>query len=86
MDKIIKLAKAMCVLVLAFKVVIDAKFPDSVPIQALMVAIATVCTLLPAADEEFQAYNLSMLTPPEDSGDIVGINPEADPAEAPDLT
>jgi len=85
LDRIIKLAKAMCLLVLTFRTIIDAKFPDSVPIQALMTAIAALCPLIAAADEEYQAYQLSTLLPPSDSADISGINPDADPAADPDI-
>ena len=86
MDKMIKLAKVLCRLVATFKVVIDAKFPDNVAIQALMTAILALCPLIPDADAEFQAYQLDVTPPPSDAGEIIGINPDATPASPPDLT
>lgn len=85
MDKMIKLAKVLCRLVQTFKVVIDAKFPDNVAIQALMTAILALCPLIPEADAEFQAFILSQTPPPADAGDTVGINPEAPAAVPPDF-
>lgn len=86
MDKMIKLAKVLCRLVQTFKVVIDAKFPDNVPIQALVTAILALCPLIPDADAEFQAWELDATLPPADAGDTIGINVDAPPAEPPDLT
>ena len=85
LDKMIKLAKVLCRLVQTFEVIIRAKFPDSAPINALLTAIATLCTLIPEADAEFQAYILDQTPPPADAGDTVGINPEAPAAQPPDL-
>lgn len=86
MDKMIKLAKTLCRLVQVFKVVIDAKFPDSVPIQALVTAILALCPLIADADAAFLAYELDATLPPADAGDTIGINPDAPAAVAPDIT
>jgi hypothetical protein len=86
MDKLIKLAKVLCRLVQTFKVIIDAKFPDSVAIQALVAAILLLCPLIADADAEFQEYQLDMTLPPADVGDSTGINPDAPAAVAPDFT
>ena len=86
MDKMIKLAKTLCFLVATFEVIIRAKFPDSVPIIALLDAIKVLCTLLPEADAEFQQWILDQTPPPADSGDIAGINPEAPAAPEGDIT
>jgi len=86
LDKMIKLAKILCRLVQTFKVVIDAKFPDNIAIQALVTAILALCPLIPDADAEFQAYQLDQALPPEDAGEIVGINPDAPAAVDPEFT
>lgn len=86
LDKMIKFAKILCRLVMTFKVVIDAKFPDNVPIQALVTAILALCPLIPDADMAFAEYQLDQTLPPDDSGDITGINPDAPAAQPPDLT
>jgi len=86
LDKMIKFAKVLCGLVATFKVVIDAKFPDNVAIQALVTAILALCPLIPDADAEFQAWALDQALPPADAGEIVGINPDAPAAVAPDIT
>lgn len=86
LDKMIKLAKVLCRLVQTFKVIIDAKFPDSVPIQALVTAIIALCALIPDAESEFLAWELDQTLPPADVGDTLGINPDAPAAQPPDLT
>lgn len=86
LDKMIKLAKVLCRLVQTFKVIIDAKFPDSVPIQALVTAILALCPLIADADADFMAWELDQTLPPADAGDTMGINPDAPAAEAPDIT
>jgi hypothetical protein len=85
LKKMIELAKVLCRLVQTFEVIIRAKFPDSVPIIALLDAIAVLCTLIPAADADFQAYALVTTPMPEDAAEIAGIDPTAPPAEDPDL-
>lgn len=86
LDKMIKLAKVLCRLVLTFEVIIRAKFPDSVPIIALLEAIKQLCVLVPDADADFQAYILDTTPPPADAGEAAGINPDAPAAQPPDLT
>lgn len=86
LDKMLKLAKTLCRLVQAFEVIIRAKFPDSVPIKALLVAIANLCQLLPAADAEFAAWELNTAPVPSDPMDTGGINPDAPEAIDPEFT
>lgn len=85
LEKMIKFAKVLCGLVATFKVVIDAKFPDNVAIQALVTAILALCPLIPEADAEFKAYQLDMTLPPSDAGETGGINVDAPPAVPPDF-
>lgn len=86
LDKMIKLAKTLCLLVQTFEVIIRSKFPDSVPINALLDAIKTLCLLVPDADAAFQEWVLDQTPPPADSADIAGINPDAPAAVDPDIT
>lgn len=86
LDKMIKLAKTLCFLVQTFEVIIRAKFPDSVPIMALLDAIKALCLLIPDADAEFQQWILDQTPPPADSADIAGINPDAPEAPEGDIT
>lgn len=86
LDKMIKLAKVLCRLVQTFAVIINAKFPDSVPIQALLAAILALCPLIADADAEFLAYKIDSTLPPSDAGETVGINPDAPAAVDPELT
>lgn len=86
LDKMIKLAKILCRLVQTFEVIIRAKFPDSLPIIALLEAIKNLCLLVPDADAEFQAFILDQTPPPADASEAAGINPDAPAAQPPDLT
>lgn len=85
-DKMLALAKVLCRLVQQFKAIIIAKYPDSTPILALLVAIESMCALLPEADAEFTALSLNQSTPPSDPTEVPGADPSAPPASAPDLT
>lgn len=86
MDKAIKFAKILCGIVQTFEPIIRAKFPDNGAIIALLEAIKSVCTLLPAADAEFQQYQLDQTMPPADAEDAAGIDPSAPAAVPPDFT
>lgn len=85
LDKMLKIAKVLCRLVQTFRVIIDAKFPDSVPIQALMTAISLLCPLIADADAEFRAYQTDSTLPPADALETVGIDPDAPDAIDPDF-
>lgn len=85
LDKMIKLAKTLCRLVLDFEVIIIAVFPDSDPIKFLLAAIKDLCALIPAAEAEFAAWEMNTALPPADPMDTAGINPEADEAVPPDF-
>jgi hypothetical protein len=86
LDKMIKIARTLCRLVQTFEIIIRAKFPDSVPINALLSAIAALCLLIPEAETEFRAYVVDATPPPSDALDTVGIDESAPPAASPDLT
>lgn len=83
--KMLDLAKTLCRLVQTFEVIIRAKFPDSVPIIALLDAIKVLCELLPAADDAFQSLTLNT-TPPESDAEMTpGYDPSAPAAVDPDF-
>lgn len=86
LDKMIKLAKVLCRLVLDFKIIILAVFPDSEPIKLLIAAIEDLCQLIPEAEAEFAAWELDVTLPPSDPAETAGINPDAPAASAPDIT
>lgn len=84
-NRLLKLARAMCVLVNAFAAIITTKYRDFPAILALVVAIQNLCQLLPDAEQEFVAIASQDSPIPPDSGDIAGINPEAPPPPDPDV-
>ena len=86
LDKLIKLAKAMCNTVALFSAVLINKYPDNETITALLAAIATVCALIPATEAEFLMDTGTNTTPLEDPSSIIGINPELPEAPIGDIT
>lgn len=86
LDKMLALAKTLCRLVLTFKIIILAKFPDSLPIQALITAIEGLCALIPEAETEFRQWQLDQTLPPDDASENAGIDPDAPEALPPDYT
>lgn len=83
LDKLIKLAKVMCATVNTFAPIIRGKYRDNVAIIALLEAISAVCSLLPEAQAEFDAFPPDDGLPPVDTSNIVGINPNAPIAPTP---
>lgn len=86
LDSMIKLAKTLCRLVQTFEVIIRAIFPDSIPINALLVAIKDLCVLIPEVETEFLQWETNTALPPADPLDTAGINPDAPEAVDPDFT
>lgn len=86
LDSMIKLAKTLCRLVQTFEVIIRAIFPDSIPINALLVAIKDLCVLIPEVETEFLQWETNTALPPSDPLDTAGINPDAPEAVPPDFT
>lgn len=84
--KMLDLAKTLCRLVTTWEVVIRAKFPDSLPILALLDAIKALCLLLPEADEAFTALTVVSTPPADTSEETGGYDPSAEPTQPPDLT
>lgn len=84
LKKMLALAKVLCDLTLRFKHIILANFPDSLPIAALLIAIENLCTKIPDADAEFQAFNQDVTLPPSDPSTAAGVDPSAPAAVAPD--
>lgn len=86
MKKIIDFGRTLCRLVQTFKPIIIVKYADKPTIIALIVAIESVCALLPEAQNDFLALDLNQSEPPEDTGEMSGIDPAAPPAPDPNLT
>jgi len=83
LDKLVKLGKLMCATVVAFTPLLKAKYPDNTTIDALIVAIAAVCTLLPDVENEFLMEGGTNEIPTDTPELIPGINPGL-PAAPPD--
>lgn len=86
LKKLIILAKAMCATVATFSALIKKKYPDNELIDALLLAIAGVCALIPDLESEFIIPDGDNSDPIEDPEGTAGINPELPPAADPDLT
>jgi len=86
LDRLIKLAKAMCAIVATFSALLLKKYPDNELIQSLLAAIAVVCALIPEVEGEFLVDTGTNDEPLEDPSGINGINPSLPPAEDPDFT
>ena len=85
-DKLIKLAKAMCATVALFSSIIVKKYPDNELINSLLAAIAVVCALIPEIESNFlesTGDNSDVISDPES---IPGIDPTAPAAVSPDIT
>lgn len=85
-DKLLKLGKALCKLVLAFAPVIRGKYAGNAAIIALLVAVENLCPLIGDAETEFRAFGTDDPLPPVDTGDIAGINPSAPPPPELEIT
>lgn len=83
LDKLIKLAKAMCQTVALFAPILIAKYPDNPTILALLAAIRTVCALVPDVDAEFLQPTGDNDPILEDPTNIPGMDPGAPPAPEP---
>jgi len=85
-DKMVKLAKALCRTVQLFSALIMKKYPDNTTIQTLLTAINVVCALIPEVEGEFlidTGLNEDAL---EDPADIPGIDPGKPAAPVGDIT
>lgn len=85
-DKLLQLCKAMCRIVQAWEPVIREKYADNTAIIALLEVTLELCSLLPAADAAFKEISLDQTLPPADPSETLGINVDAPPASAPDIT
>lgn len=85
-DKLLQLCKAMCRIVQAWEAVIRAKYGDNESIIALLNVTLELCALLPAADSAFKQIALDQTLPPADPSETLGINIDAPPASAPDIS
>lgn len=85
LDKLVKLAKAMCAIVATFSALLLKKYPDNELITSLLAAIAVVCALIPEIEGEFLIETGLNEDPLEDPSGIAGINPSLPPAEDPDF-
>ena len=85
-DRLLQLCKALCRIVQAWEPVIREKYGDNTSIIALLDVCLEMCALLPAADQAFKAISLDQTPPPADPSETLGINVDAPPASAPDIT
>ncbi len=85
-DKLVKLAKALCRTVQLFTPLLLKKYPDNELIQTLLTAINGVCLLIPEVENEFLIEEGLNEDPLENPEEVNGINPSLPPAPAPDLT
>lgn len=83
-DKLVKLAKAMCATVALFSGIIKSKYPDNDLINSLLAAIAVICALIPEVENEFLEKTGDNSDPVENPADIPGLNPDAPAAVSPD--
>lgn len=86
LDRLVKLAKAMCAIVATFSALLLKKYPDNELIASLLAAIAVVCALIPEVESEFLVDTGTNEDPLEDPSGINGINPSLPPASDPDIT
>jgi hypothetical protein len=84
-DKLLRLAKGLCVLVQSFAHIIRSKYSGNVAIIALLTAVEGVCALLPDAQAEFDAFGSEDASFPSDPSTLNGINPSAGEAPEPDI-
>jgi len=84
-DKLVKLAKAMCATVALFSAIIVKKYPDNELISALLAAIAVVCGLIPEIESNFLEKTGDNSDPIENPESIAGLDPTAPPAVSPDI-
>jgi len=86
LNKLIKLAKAMCATVALFAPILLKKYPDNETIAALLAAIATLCAIIPEVESEFIVPEGTNDVPLEDPDMIAGIDPSRPEAPEGDLT
>lgn len=85
-DKLVKLAKALCRTVQLFTPLLLKKYPGNELIQTLLTAINGVCLLIPEVENEFLEPEGLNTDPLADPDGTPGINPSLPPAEEPDFT
>lgn len=86
MDKLINVAKTLCLTIQAFAPILVKKFPDSPLIPLLITAIQGVCALIPELEQEFTETTFTNDVPLSDPESIIGTNPEREQAYPPDYT
>jgi hypothetical protein len=84
--KLVRLAKALCLLVQKFTPLLKAKYPDNITIDTLLLAIAAVCSAIPEVENEFlQETGLNEI--PLDNPELIpGINPSRPDPPIGDIT
>ena len=86
LDRLIKLAKAMCAIVATFSALLLRKYPGNELIANLLAAIGVVCALIPEVESTFLETTGDNTVPSEEPGEIPGIDPSLPPASDPDIT
>lgn len=77
MDRLLKLGRALCALVLTFAPVIRGKYGANVAIIALLTAVENLCPLIGDAEAEFLALGSDDPPIPSDPSTLTGINASA---------
>lgn len=82
-ERLVKLAKALCALVATFSALILRKYPGNETITKTLAAIAIVCALIPELESDFLETGGDNSLPISDPEDIPGIDPGKPPAGEP---
>lgn len=86
LDRLIKLAKAMCAIVATFSSLLLRKYPDNELIANLLAAIAVVCALIPEVESTFDLTYGDNTVPLENPSEINGIDVTRPDAPEGDIT
>jgi hypothetical protein len=86
LDKLIKLGKALCMLVATFSPILLRKYPDNPTIAALLAAIAGVCALIPEVEATFDLTYGDNTIPLEDPSSTPGLDNTRPAAPEGDIT
>lgn len=84
--KMLDLAKVLCRLVNDFEAIIRGRFPDSLPILALLDAIKALCLLLPEAEDAFLQETTNVAPPVASPEDTPGYDPSSPDPVDPEFT
>lgn len=86
LDRLIKLAKAMCAIVATFSSLLLRKYPGNELIANLLAAIAVVCALIPEIEATFDLTYGDNTVPLEDPTNTPGLDNTRPAAPEGDIT